>query len=434
MKKVKAVFDIGKSNKKCFLFDEHYEEVHRVYTSFDKLEDEDGFPCDDIAGIERWMKATLGELMEQFEIESLNFSGYGASFVHIGNDGKAVAVYDYLKPIPEEMIDEFYSKYGGKSAFCQLTASPPLAMLNSGLQLYWLKYAKNKVYQKVKWSLHLPQYLSYCFTGKAFSDYTSIGCHTGLWDYTKQDYHRWVYAEGIDRILAPIVSTDTSFEYHFKGKTLKVGVGIHDSSSALLPYLKKTSATFLLLSTGTWSIALNPFNQEALTTEELNKDCLQFLRIDGKMVKASRLFLGNEYSIWVKKMASHFHKESDAHKSIRVNLEIIPKLKEYPKHCFKWESLGTAYPSSNIPDTDLDQFPSFEFAYHKLMQELTELQIEAMLLAIGTTKINQVFIDGGFVASELFLYFLEQAMPNIRFIKAENPLGSALGAAMVMDG
>ena len=59
-------------------------------------------------------------------------------------------------------------------------------MLNSGLQLYWLKKTKPEVFKKIKYSLHLPQYLSYIFTGIPLSEYTSIGCHTALWDYEKK--------------------------------------------------------------------------------------------------------------------------------------------------------------------------------------------------------------------------------------------------------
>ena len=113
----------------------------------------------------------------------------------------------------------------------QQTASPPLGMLNSGLQLYWLKYAKPEIFRKIRWSLHFPQFLSFLFTGLPLSEYTSIGCHTGLWDYLNHDYHPWVYAEGIDRILPPIVDTRTSINVCYKDRVIKTGVGIHDSSS-----------------------------------------------------------------------------------------------------------------------------------------------------------------------------------------------------------
>ena len=57
--KVWAVFDIGKSNKKLFLFDQNYQEVERFYTEMEEIEDEDGFPCDDLEAIENWVRESL---------------------------------------------------------------------------------------------------------------------------------------------------------------------------------------------------------------------------------------------------------------------------------------------------------------------------------------------------------------------------------------
>ena len=54
--KVTAVFDIGKTNKKFFLFDEKYREVYKEYTQFDEIEDEDGFPTEDINALQFWIK------------------------------------------------------------------------------------------------------------------------------------------------------------------------------------------------------------------------------------------------------------------------------------------------------------------------------------------------------------------------------------------
>ena len=41
---VTAIFDIGKTNKKFFLFDDDLKEVHQEYQQFDLIEDDDGEP------------------------------------------------------------------------------------------------------------------------------------------------------------------------------------------------------------------------------------------------------------------------------------------------------------------------------------------------------------------------------------------------------
>ncbi len=420
MKKVTAVFDIGKTNKKFFLFDEDYQEVHKEYQRFDEIEDEDGHPCDDLRSIQDWIRRVFRRTLndERFDLRAINFSTYGASFVHIDKKGRPVApLYNYLKPYPEDLLSFFYEKYGDKLRFAGETASPPLGMLNSGLQLYWLKYAKPEVFRKIRWSLHFPQYLSFLFTGIPVSEYTSIGCHTGLWDYANHDYHQWVYAEGIDHILPPIIDTATSINARYGQKMIKIGAGIHDSSSALLPYLKAGRKPFLLLSTGTWSIALNPFADGDLTRDDLQADCLNFMRVDGQVVRASRLFLGHEYKVQLERLLTYFGKDKGDQRTVKFDREIYRKLRLGPQQ---------------FNTSDLSAFDDFASAFHQLLIELVDLQIESAQRAIGKTAINKIYIDGGFADNPIYVALLAKHFSNVKMRITQSPLGSALGAAMVI--
>ena len=117
------------------------------------------------------------------------------------------------------------------------TASPVLESLNSGMQLYRLKYEKPEIFQKIKYALHLPQYLSYLISSKAYADITSIGCHTNLWNFNENHYHEWVYKENIVEKLPPVVPSDYSLPAGFEGNNFQLGVGLHDSSAALITRL-----------------------------------------------------------------------------------------------------------------------------------------------------------------------------------------------------
>ncbi len=433
--KVTAVFDIGKTNKKCFLFDRNYREVYKTYAHFEEVPDLEGFPSDPLPAISDWVLQTFQELRQtgDFDIKAVNFSTYGASFVHLDDKGTPLMpLINYLKPYPEKILAGFYKKYGPPEDFALETASPALAMLNSGLQLYWLKYAHPEIFEQIRWSLHLPQYFSYLFTKLPVSEYTSIGCHTGLWDFSKNDYHEWVYAEGIDEILPPIVPTHTSVNIHHEGKPLAVGVGIHDSSGALLPYLRADQKPFLLLSTGTWSIALNPFNQENLTPSDLQQDCLNFLRIDGLPVKAARLFLGHEYSLQIADLQKWFQVTDDAHKDVTFDEAIFKQVSTIPERQFRIHTLPS--PADNPPATQYELFASFEIAYHRLLIELIDLQVQALELAKGGTAVKKIYLDGGFADNDIFIKLLSHAFPTFKLRTTQSPLGSALGAAMVMDG
>ncbi|MBC7913943.1 MAG: carbohydrate kinase, partial [Pyrinomonadaceae bacterium] len=144
-----AVFDVGKTNKKLFFFDEQYKIVLERTARFDETVDEDGDPCEDLVNLTSWLKETLSEIIHlpEFEIKGINFSAYGASFVHLDEHGVPIGpLYNYLKPFPEDLKDKFYNQYGGEVKVSTETASPVLGNLNSGMQLYRLKYQKPEVY------------------------------------------------------------------------------------------------------------------------------------------------------------------------------------------------------------------------------------------------------------------------------------------------
>ena len=249
MQKVTAVFDIGKTNKKFFLFDEEFQEVYREFIHLDEILDGDGYPSEDLAALEKWIREVFHRALQlpEFDIQTLNFSCYGASLVHLDENGEVLTpLYSYMKPLSKKVHDSFYTKYGPENEVSRITGSPKLGMLNTGMHLYWLKYSRPLTFNKIKYSLHLPQYLSYVFTGSPVSEYTSIGCHTLLWDYAKKDYHSWVYQEGIHEKLPPIAPSHRSIPISFGGKTVRVGVGIHDSSSGLGPLRSLYQTTFFV--------------------------------------------------------------------------------------------------------------------------------------------------------------------------------------------
>ncbi|QLE00423.1 carbohydrate kinase [Galbibacter sp. BG1] len=428
-KKVTAVFDIGKTNKKFFLFDEDFQEVYREYVAFDAIEDEDGHPTENLEVLQNWLKTLFHRILEaeEFDVKAINFSSYGASFVHLDENGNALTpLYNYTKPISEEVITSFYKKYGPELEFTRATGSSKEGLLNSGIQLYWLKHTKPEIFGKIKYSLHLPQYLSYIFTGIPLSEYTSIGCHTALWDYSKKDYHTWVYKEEIHKILPPIVSTETSINMNYNGKRIKIGVGIHDSSSALLPYARSLQEPFILVSTGTWSIALNPFTTSELSTEEVADNCINYMRINGKAVKASRLFLGNEYKIQVKKLSEYYQVAEDYHKAVQFNEDTYYEITKDFENLFTWESIA----NDLLVENKTLPYETFEHAYHHLMIELVMLQVKSIETAKGKDAIYKLYVDGGFSDNDVYIKLLSHYLRNMELRTTNASLGSALGAAI----
>jgi sugar (pentulose or hexulose) kinase len=175
------IYDIGKTNKKLLLFDEQYKIVFEQNKQLTETKDEDGFSCESIDELTGWLKESFEAILadKRFEIKAVNFSGYGASFVYLDKEGKQILpLYNYLKPYSQKLQQQFYKKYGGESLVAKQTASPVLGNLNSGMQLYRLKYEKPDEFTQIKYALHLPQYLSYVICGELNTDITSVGCHT----------------------------------------------------------------------------------------------------------------------------------------------------------------------------------------------------------------------------------------------------------------
>lgn len=397
-----AVFDVGKTNKKLFLFDESYNIVFERSARFNEITDEDGFACENLDALKKAVFDALNEVsrLDQYDVRSVNFSAYGASFVYLNEEGKAVApLYNYLKPYPEDIKKKFYDTYGDEAEIAFKTASPALESLNSGLQLYRIKHQKPDLFKQVKYALHLPQYLSYLITGKAFSDMTSIGCHTALWDFEKHDYHAWVKQEGLDKILAPIVPADQRVPSYYNGRWYQAGIGLHDSSAALIPYLASFNEPFVLLSTGTWSISLNPFDQSPLTAEELKNDCLNYIQYKGKPVKASRLFSGHEYDQGIKAIAKKFGTDAIKYRNIPYD--------------------------PNMEGEDIA-------AYYKLMHELIDKQKISTGYVLKNAPVKRIFVDGGFSKNSVFMHLLAAAFPEIEVYAASMAQATAMGTALAI--
>jgi sugar (pentulose or hexulose) kinase len=407
-----AVFDIGKTNKKVFLWSTSFEIVFEKQQTFDEIVDEDGYACEDLGVLQQWIVSTFAELCQlpEFELIGLNFSAYGASFVYVDRVGEPVApLYNYLKPV----IKPFpYADFGGESEFARKTASPILGNLNSGLQVYESTF--RPFWPEVFKAVHFPNYLASLFTGRLVSEITSIGCHTALWDFDSGQYHPWVSA--IQDRLAPI-----STEAFLPIDEINYGLGLHDSSAALVPYLRSISDEFVLLSTGTWCIAMHPFNESPLSAEDLEEDVLCYLQPNGKPVKASRLFGGHFHEEQVARMEKHF---GGSYKELT-----------FPERVFSLSSKVSSVFECAFATRDLTDFPDLASAYDQFMVDLVGQQLHSLDLLLKDAPVKQLLVDGGFSKNEWYMRLLAQALPKVEVYAAEVAQASALGAAlMVYEG
>jgi L-fuculokinase len=434
---VTLVFDIGKTTKKALLFDRRFNVLEEITICFDEIPDDAGFPSENLAMVSAWVREIMGRTTKAsaFEVTHVNFSAYGASIVAIDRRQEPLfPFYNYLKPCPDEIREKFQTDYINNQSLLEDTASPWLGFLNSGIQAYWHRHSRKDQFSSIKTFLHLPQFFSFLVTGEFFNEKTSIGCHTMLWNFKKGDYHNWVVKENLSAMFPKVYDTSHAVMRTLNGQAVKVGIGVHDSSAALMPYLLSRKNPFLMLSTGTWNICFNPWNNEPLTAEELKKDCLCYMAFDGRPVKASRLFLGQEHEKQQKIISAYFDRSKDDYKQVRFN--------ERTYHALKSDDVKKFYPvamegSGPVPErqlkqTDLSVFADFEEAQHRLMIDLATWQNLSINLVDPQLIIRDVILVGGFSKSPLFLEILKREIPSRTFFLSDHPRASALGAAWLI--
>jgi len=428
------IFDIGKTNKKVLLFNDKMKVLYQEEKNFNEIEDNDGFACEDIEMLIQWIKQKIVYFLKsnKYEIEKINFTTYGATLVYLDKEGNRLTpVYNYLKPLNSNVDIKLYEKYGGKDEFSRKTASPTLQMLNSGIQILKLKESNPEVFSKVHSILHFPQYLSYLFTKQIHSEATSIGCHTGLWDFDSMKYHNWLNDE---KISFPESSDLTlPIETVINNTKVNVGIGIHDSSASLVPYLKATDKNFVLVSTGTWCVNMNPFNHTKLTKHELLKDCLNYMTYEQKTVKSSRVFLGHIHDENVKQMAKHYNKTFDTIIATALDESLLKNLYVSRKEIKVFFKKG-------IPDDYIDtsvnynDFSDLRYAYHQFIIDLAIIIADSINLIIsGKENIEQLYITGGFARNNIFIKMLASIFENKSVFISEVDNATSLGVALVIN-
>ncbi|MGJ8592769.1 MAG: FGGY family carbohydrate kinase [Aquaticitalea sp.] len=433
MKKVIAVFDMGKTNKKLFLFDKDFNVVYTNSIRFEECVDDDDYPCDDIEAIEHWMHSEIKTIQErnEFTIKAINFSTHGATLVYLDEQGKRITpLYNYLKPL-EIDFTPFYEANGGIEEFSRKTASPAYGMLNSGLQMYWLKQSKPHYWNKVKTILHYPQYLSYLFSNKITADFTSVGAHTAIWDFDTMQYHDWLAKENIS-LPEPKPGKNAAFSM-VNGQEIAIGKGLHDSSSSIIPLLEdqdNSTKEFILLSTGTWIICMNPFSKETLTRNQLKNDCLCFMTPDKKQIKSSMQFLGRIHEVNAIALSEHFGVEKNHYLELTLNKKLCSEILSKNKHLFFPETIAEDFKG------DLGQlkiFERYEDAYYQLIFEISQRVHEGIKRILDSdNNLKDVYISGGFNRNDIFVEYLNQMMPEQKIQFPEGKNASALGAALLM--
>ena len=232
------------------------------------------------------------------------------------------------------------------------------------------------------------------------------------------------------------VTNDVSLMYPYvqefcRNNGIETGNGMHDLAASLVPYLKASRHKFILISTGTWCIFMNPFNQEPLTTEQLRNNSFCFVSIRQQQVKSSRLYLGHIHDVNVEKLNAYFGAVAGHHKTIKANPDKINRIMQnYKGRTFFRQGVPEDYIDTSA---DLSAFLTFGDAYNRLLADLVDLCMESLrLVTASDDQTRVVYISGSFSRSEIFAKMLAARLPDKEVYISEVDDAVALGAALVI--
>ena len=87
--------------------------------------------------------------------------------------------------------------------------------------------------------------------------------------------------------------------------------------------------------------------------------------------------------------------------------------------------------TSGFENTDLDDFSSYEEAYHRFMQYILLQQYAATSLVMSD-EIKRIFVDGGFSKNPVYMNLLSAMFPRLEVFAATVSQATAIGAALAI--
>jgi sugar (pentulose or hexulose) kinase len=201
----------------------------------------------------------LAKLAPMAKITDIVPVAHGAAGVLVdAAGGLALPMLDYEHPIQDDGYDQVAAPFSE-------TFTPRMANgLVFGRQLYWQQQNFPDGFGRVKTIFGHPQYWAFRLTGQAWSEVTSIACHTGLWRPAEGRFSSFTARMGWTHLFPPMKKASdvagalTPEVRRQTGLTAdcRVRVGIHDSNASFLRHRMSRPMPFAVASTGTWVVCM----------------------------------------------------------------------------------------------------------------------------------------------------------------------------------
>jgi len=444
-----AVIDIGMTNKKVAVYDDSLRELDARYRVFDPVI-VNNIECHDLEAMEEWFIKEIKSLAEKYPVKVISVATHGATFVCVGKDGKAVIPCAYYTHEPGEIFHKrFYERFGEKNDLQVRTGTPAFkALINPAKGLFFAQEQFHDKFKEVTNVLPYPQYWGFRLTGKAGIESTYMGNHTYLWDQIDNRLSSVAEKLGVAEKLPDklykswdILGT-VSAEFADNtalSRDVIVTMGIHDSNSALLPHFaKKGERGFILNSTGTWCVIMNPVEKYGYAEDEIGKVVFFNISAFGTPIKTAIFLGGLEFETW----SALFQKLHGRNDNPPFNEEIyrrilseqrfflLPELKQgsgqFPSSKARLSIDGSNYFFNDIKES----FADYETSYALLRVSLV-MQTLTALDRTGIKKGYDIYTEGGFRKDESYSRLLSSYYKENKVFLTSINEASALGAAMI---
>jgi sugar (pentulose or hexulose) kinase len=277
-----------------------------------------------------------------------------------------------------------------------------------------------------------------------------MGNHTYLWDQVDNGLSTVARSLEIASLIPDklykswdtlgTISAELAAQTGLPKETI-ITMGIHDSNSALLPHFaKKGEQGFILNSTGTWCVIMNPVEKYGFAPEELGKVVFFNISAFGTPIKTAIFLGGMEFETWSQLfLKRHGRKDSPGwnealyhsiltEKRLFLLPELTPGSGQFPFSRARIVENGKNY----YFDTTDAMPPCFE-DYEKCFAALRISLVMQTLTALERTGIKtgyEVYTEGGFRKDESYGRLLASALVSNKVFKTDINEATALGAAM----
>ena len=407
-----AVFDLGKTNSKLFVFapdgslldERRTKPVWKDFRGRSVLDDERLFA---------WMNHELAEVVAAHDVKGLMVSAHGCAFALVQGGELLHPILDYEQEIPDAvaavidpMLPDFSETY---------TPWLPLGFSISR-HIYWLETEEPETFAKADAILCYPQYWVWRFAGRKVSELSYIGAHNQLWAPLKRDFSSLVDRLGWRRLFPEIAKSgtvvgDTNVRLADGSvRTLAVHNGVHDSNSALAYYRMTGLSHFTIVSTGTWVIIINlDCPLDALDRE---RDMISNVTVNGEPAPSLRFMGGREFDMisdgWSKPIS-----QAAVERVMARGIYAMPS----------WAAGGPFQETKGQVvggDVAGEERAAVAALYVVMMTDLSLDLIKSS---------NLLVVDGGLAKIDLYTAMLAQLRPAQTVVTSAMSEGSATGAA-----